>query len=63
MNPHAVVAVCNSVSRRVSQGDCPSEPAQPIEVLEEALLELWRWHQRHQLRNLPDDEPTAGNVP
>lgn len=57
MNPLAVKAVCDSVSRRISQGDCPTEPPQPREVLEEALMELWRWHQRHQIESDPEDEP------
>lgn len=63
MHPAAVVAICDSVSRRIAQGDCPTEPPQSRETLEEALMELWRWHQRAQVRRDPDDEPTAGNMP
>jgi hypothetical protein len=32
--------VIESVRRRVAQGDCPTEPAQHIETLEHALLDL-----------------------
>ncbi len=60
MHWRAAIAVCDSVRRRQLQGDCPTEPRQPVEVLEDALLELFRQVQVAKLRRDPDDEPTAG---
>jgi hypothetical protein len=42
MHALAAAAVVNSVRRRVSQEDCPTEPPFDIETLQDALLELDR---------------------
>lgn len=41
-------AVTGSVIKRVSQGDCPTEPAHSVETLEEALIEVNRLFQAEQ---------------
>lgn len=63
MHPLLVLKVCESVQRRVRQGDCPTEPPQSRETLEEAVLELWSQTQRLRIRLDPDDEPSAGGSP
>jgi len=59
----ARVKVMASVALRVSQGDSPTEPPQPREVLEEVIADIF--HERTaRLRSAiladPDDEPSAG---
>lgn len=61
MHPFAVIAVVNSIQRRAAQGDCPTEPEQPREILEETVLELFRQLQRRKIMADPNDEPTAGD--
>ncbi|MDP8986652.1 MAG: hypothetical protein M3N97_16740 [Pseudomonadota bacterium] len=48
MHPLAAGAVTGSVIKRVSQGDCPTEPAHSVETLEEALIEVNRLFQAEQ---------------
>lgn len=40
MHPLAVKDIVESVRLRAAQGDCPTEPAQSVEVLEQVILEL-----------------------
>jgi hypothetical protein len=40
MHLRALKEVIASVTRRAAQGDCPTEPVQRVELLEEAVLEL-----------------------
>lgn len=40
MHPLAVKEIVESVRLRAAQGDCPTEPAQSVEVLEQAILEM-----------------------
>lgn len=61
MHPLLVLKICESVQRRVRQGDCPTEPPQSLETLEEAVLELWAQTQRLRIRLDPNDEPDAGS--
>jgi len=63
MHPFAVLKICESVQRRVRQGDCPTEPPQSVETLEEVVLELWKSNQRLRIQLDPDDEPSAGGYP
>lgn len=42
MHPLAAEEILASVRRRAAQGDNPTEPAQSVEILEEAILELCR---------------------
>lgn len=61
MHPAAVIKIVESVQRRVRQGDCPTEPPQSRESLEETVLELYAHVQRLQIALDPDDcEPSAG---
>ena len=63
MHLSALKAVLESVRRRVAQGDCPTEPPQSVETLEDALLSLEkREAQRRKILSAPDDEPTAGDM-
>lgn len=62
MHKQALRAIVASVRRRVSQGDCPTEPAQPLEVLETALIELADMNQRMgelQMAQNPKGDPTG----
>jgi len=42
MHPMLLEKVIESVQKRVNQGDCPTEPPQSRESLEDAVLELKR---------------------
>lgn len=62
MHPLAVKTVVESVRRRTAQGDQPNEQAQPLEILEETILELARQRDRDKqtvdalLNHCPDME-------
>lgn len=71
MHPMMLAALVESVQRRVDQGDCPTEPPQHREHLEEAVLQLARDGGkfpllfsndglRKKIATDPDDEPSAG---
>lgn len=57
MHKLAVEAIVNSVQKRVAQGDCPTEPPQSLETLEEVICALARERLMRQIRNDPDDNP------
>lgn len=42
MNFLAALLIADSVRARIEQGDCPTEPQQPRELVEESLCELQR---------------------
>lgn len=42
MNLLAALLIADSVRARIEQGDCPTEPQQPRELVEESLCELQR---------------------
>lgn len=66
MHPTALVELAHSVKRRIRQGDCPTEPPQSRETLEEMVSDLWDlWQRERMARKIltdPDDEPSAGTL-
>lgn len=63
MHKLAVQRIVDSVQRRVAQGDCPTEPPQSRETLEEVIVELAKQRLARQIASDPDDDPSAGGSP
>ncbi len=60
MHSQAADAIVESVRRREAQGDCPTEPAQSVETLENCILELARRGSGSTVA--PLDQPTPHEV-
>lgn len=63
MHKLAVERIIDSVQRRVAQGDCPTEPPQTVETLEEVICELARARLARKIATDPDEDPSAGGSP